>query len=183
MNRLALTAPPRRTDILVIGLLTIGITLVGIVASVVGTQFVRTSGAVPRMTLSDLTRYADVIVTARVVGQSKEVRQPQGSQRGPVVLTHTTLSVLARHKGSPESQIVVTTQGGRSGSVFHVVDHQPTFSNGDRIIVFLYTAPRDGTYATVGAFQGRFVVRGNVASNGDSELEEQKLIDAIAQGR
>lgn len=129
------------------------------------------------------TRYADVIATARVVGQSKEVRPPQGTHRGPIVLTHTTLSVLARHKGSPDSQIVVTTQGGRSGSVLHVVDHEPTFSVGDRIIVFLYTAPRDGTYATVGAFQGRFVVRGNVASNGDLELEEAQLLEAIAQGR
>jgi len=164
-----------------IGLLSVGIIFVGLVANVMSTKFVRTTETVPAMTVSDLTRFADVIVTARVISQSNEVLQPLGD-RIPTVLTHTTLSVLSRHKGTPASEIVVTTRGGRNGDVLQVAESEPTFSVGDRVIVFLFMT-RDGTYAPVGAYQGAFRVRGDIASNGDLQLAEAKLMDAIARGQ
>jgi len=135
---------------------------------------------VPALTFDDLTRHASVIVTANVTGQSVELRQ--GSQRVPTVLTHTTFAVLSQHKGAASAQIVVTTLGGRLPGVTHIAEDEPTYALGDRVILFLGTAS-DGSYYLVGEFQGSFLVRGTLASNGRLQLNEAKLVEAIAQVR
>jgi hypothetical protein len=182
VNLQAVTGRPSRADVVFIGLLTVGIILAGLVTTVRGTQFVISTALVPDLTLADLTRYADVIVTANATGQSKQVREPQGIERSPTVLTHTTFRVLNRHKGSAGSEIALTTRGGKMQGVVHIAEDEPTYNVGDRVILFLRTEP-DGSYSTVGAYQGSFVIRGNVATNGDSQLDEAELISVISQGR
>jgi hypothetical protein len=87
-----------------------------------------------------------------------------------------------RHSVTKRSQ---STRGWdvpfRSGLHIHL-EWVVTNSVGDRVVMFLQTAP-DGSYSTVGALQGSFVIRGNVATNGDLQLDEAELINAIVHGR
>jgi hypothetical protein len=181
MNVALVTARPRRAEFVLIGLLAASLVLTGVVYRAANTTFVHTSEAVPAMTVDAMTRNATVIVTANVTGQSAELRQ--GSQRAaPAVLTHTAFAVLSQHKGAASAQIVVTTLGGRLPGVTHIAEDEPTYALGDRVILFLGTAP-DGSYYLVGAFQGSFLVRGTLASNGRLQLDEAKLVESIAQVR
>lgn len=167
------------TEALIILALTTALAVVGVVVNQARTVFVGSHAVVPEMTAADLNRYADVIVSGEVVRQSQRA---VGNARTPRVLTDNVLRITDRYRGMTAPEIVVTAEGGRAGNVVEVVEDQVSFAIGDRVIAFLLSRP-DGTYVTVGLWQGRYLIRGDVATNGKDSIPVAELLSAISHGR
>lgn len=155
--------------------LTVALTAVGTALVMSQHRYLHSTRALVDMTPSDLGHAAALVVQGSVVGQTRQL-DPNGRH----VITKTTVQVHATYKGSPSSTVVVLTQGGSAANVTEVAEDEPTFANGQEIVLFL--APQGDGFVTVGAFQGRYFVNGATAANEKGSLPVHDLVNA-AQAR
>lgn len=109
--------------------------------------------------------WATIIVTptdGQLVDQSPlvvvaDVQSSVPVARAGAIWTETTLQVVRILKGSvPGPTIIVREMGGELGDRRTVVFGSPSYSAGERVLVFLWPRPRDA-YQTRNLFLGKFV--------------------------
>ena len=109
-----------------------------------------------RMSLSQITRAAKVIVRARCVANSTVWDEGE-------IWTRTTFDVEESWSGPPGSrQIAVRLLGGSLGNITSHVSGIPRFQPGEDTVLFL-EASRNGDFAIVSWQQGTFRIRPNAA--------------------
>jgi len=103
-----------------------------------------------RMSLSQMSRAAKLVVRARCLGNSA------GWDAGEI-WTFTSFAVEESWRGSAPSQVWVRLLGGRLGNITSTVSGIPRFSAGEEVILFLEPTPR-GDFSIVSWEQGTFRV-------------------------
>ncbi len=111
-----------------------------------------------KLSLSELVRNAEVIVTGKVV--EKECRW---NEKKTVIWTYVTISVDEYVKGEGEKEVVVRHLGGEVGRKGLLVGNMPRFREGEEVLVFLREAKRalllqDGVYNVSGLAQGKYKI-------------------------
>jgi hypothetical protein len=116
----------------------------------------------------DLNTIVDHAVTA-FQGVCTDSHSERDAATGSIV-TITTFKVEETLKGAPASVHTIKQIGGRVGNQVDRVDGIPSFTPGERYVVFLYGKSQLGFSSPVALAQGRFTVRdtatGRVVSNG-----------------
>lgn len=101
-----------------------------------------------------LAGFASAIVRGHVLATSVG-RDPQTG----AIYTYVTLAVEESFKGNvAEPTIVIKQLGGVLGDIGYAVADQATFTNGEEVILFLETRPRDRTLYTVALWQGKWTI-------------------------
>lgn len=101
-----------------------------------------------RMSLSQLSHAATLVVRARCIGHST------GWDAGEI-WTFTSFAVEEAWRGSASSRISVRLLGGRVGNITSTVSGVPRFSAGEEVVLFLEPTPR-GDFSIVSWEQGTF---------------------------
>jgi hypothetical protein len=115
----------------------------------------------PRWTDRELTDFADVVVTGRVL----EIASAWDATTGHIY-TYVTIAVQEVLKGDiAPSRLVIKQIGGTVGDVSLEVPGQARFAAGEDIVAFLEVRPRDGTLYTSGLWQGKWRIEGDPATN------------------
>ncbi|HEY6957713.1 MAG TPA: hypothetical protein VI814_02700 [Candidatus Limnocylindria bacterium] len=152
----------------------------GVITVLRTTTFVNSSMVLVPMSDLDLAREADTIVLADVRGQATRVA---GVRHGvPSVFTDSKVDVIRVLKGSPASSLTVTTSGGSASGVIERNADEASISTGDRVVLFLSTAPT-GETVVVGGIQGRYYVTGDSVSNEVHHGTLQGLIATVEASR
>ncbi len=115
-----------------------------------------TPALVERMPLERLVREADLIVAARVL--TVESRWVDEGAGGRTIRTMVSLAPGRVLKGTAPSRLTLDLPGGTVGDTTLTVTDLPAFRDGDEAVLFLHR--EDGHLGLVGAFQGKFPVRG-----------------------
>ncbi|MFQ5743243.1 MAG: hypothetical protein ACE5HV_06600 [Acidobacteriota bacterium] len=109
-------------------------------------QAVPASGSVlERLSLERLQEGAKIISIARVV-------RTRGLRSGGRIETEAILSIEHSFRGPKRGRLRVRVAGGQLGDRRMMVRGAPTFTAGERVLVFLYA--RGKSYRPVGMFQG-----------------------------
>lgn len=114
-----------------------------------------------KMDLGQLTAEATCIVIGTVTNQEGMGIPVLGRQR---IFTNVTVNVEQWIKGFAQTdELVFRHLGGRVGNKGEWFNGAPTFTIGDKILVFLAPNPwlDDAPLCLVGSTQGRYFVRGN----------------------
>lgn len=111
------------------------------------------------MSVEELTKGADVVVIGEVLST-----QSEWDPTGRVILTRVDMHVEELLKGSPTGQRLSFQQlGGQVGDTVSVVAGSPSFSRGERVLLFL-SRRRDGRFDVENFFQGKFSLEHDPAS-------------------
>jgi hypothetical protein len=103
--------------------------------------------------LKQLAQEADLIVRGLVV----EVKSDESVDRASIV-TRIKVSVDRQWKGPKLAAVTLRQPGGTVGRITQAVSAVPQFSLGEEVLVFL-EKQEDGSLATVGGKQGKFVLK------------------------
>jgi len=105
------------------------------------------------MSLDDLVRQADAVIQGEVIDL-----ESFWTPSGRIIATDATIVVDERLVGTMPSVVKVRTFGGKVGD-FSVEAHGfPIFQKGERVLLFAYVEPDDGTVRVLGYQQGHFRV-------------------------
>lgn len=105
------------------------------------------------LTVRDLTRKADVVVLGTIAAVASHWNAARSQ-----IFTRVELMPEELLKGTVLANSVYFVQpGGRVGDVGSVVAEAPSFTIGERVVVFLVARP-DGDLGVIGLFQGKFTV-------------------------
>ncbi len=105
------------------------------------------------MSQADLVRQADAVVQGEVIGL-----QSSWTPSGRIIVTDATIAVDEVLVGNTSSTLTVRTFGGKVGDYTVEAHGFPTFQMGERVILFVYLDPDDGTLRVLGYQQGHFRV-------------------------
>ena len=109
----------------------------------------------------DLLRSSDVVATAHVVGV--DVGRDQETT---AIYTYVTLEITELLKGTVEDRRITLKQlGGVLGDDALVVFDQATFSDGEDVLVFLESRPRDMSLYTASLWQGKWTLDRDPTTN------------------
>jgi hypothetical protein len=112
------------------------------------------------LSLEQLSRDADVIAVGRVVAVTAE-------RRGPLIYSLAKIAVEQAVKGDAGTEITIESAGGRIGNEVFAVSEAATYEPGERVVVFLKKSEKRNIYTTLGAHQGKLLVRdGRVDAQG-----------------
>lgn len=104
------------------------------------------------LSIEQLSRDADVIVVGRVIAVTAE-------RRGALIYSMAKIAVDQAVKGDTGPEIVVESLGGRIGDEVLAVSETATYEAGECAVVFLKKSGRHNVYTTLGAHQGKLLVR------------------------
>jgi len=107
------------------------------------------ASVVERMSVEDLSRGSDAIVSGRVVAVSSAWNEARTK-----IYTFSTVEVTEALKGEPARRIVVKELGGAVGDLAMEASGVARFALGEEVLVFLRRDP-DGAYRTRGLAQGK----------------------------
>jgi len=123
-----------------------------------------------KMSFGDLAREADHVVVGTVTGIEGEWDASLNFIRSNV-----TLSVERSFRGKAPGEIVIRTPGGQVGGMAQVAHGGPSFTEGERVLVFLTTWD-DGTPKVLGYVQGKSRIQ--VDGTG-----REHLVGGVSDGR
>lgn len=106
-----------------------------------------------RMDFDDLAGQADRVVIGTVASLDGRLEET-----GRFVHTDVTLTVERYLAGTGDDTIVLRTPGGQAGGLATVAHGAPSFTVGERVLLFL-TEWEDGTPKVLGYAQGKSTVR------------------------
>ena len=120
----------------------------------VGASAWATASVVPKWTASELTAFADVIVTGRIsrvtVGRDQAVN---------AIYTYVDVDVDEVLKGPVSPGLLTIKQlGGVVDGIGLTVVDQPTFVVGEQVLLYLEARPRDGSLYTSALWQGKWAI-------------------------
>lgn len=133
--------------------------------------------AVVPMGVEELAKNADAILTVKVVGAGprKGNSAKGGIERFPIV-TDNRLQVTKVIKGQRPSEVVLTQPGGSLGDLGLAVSDLPSFTRGERCILFL-----NAQGGVVGGYQGKLAVVGTDVPDLAMKLSDaEKYLRAIS---
>ena len=134
---------------------------------------------VKRRNIADLVSLGDQIIVGKVT------RVTDGLDANSMPFTEVTVHVSETYKGSASGTYTFRQFGltkpmdmGDGRVNLNVTpDGWPTYSEGEKVVLFLYkAAPQTGLRTTVGLFQGKFTVRDGYVAN---EINNQGLFDNV----
>jgi hypothetical protein len=106
------------------------------------------------MSVEQFTDASSYIVRGQVIGASWTTLDDAGR-----VFTHTTVRVDELLKGKESAdEVVVTTSGGSYGAIKQYVPAEATFSDGEKVFLFLHQATSGRLYP-ISKFQGKLTER------------------------
>ncbi len=109
----------------------------------------------------ELTARAALVVEATVVSTASGM-----DPKLTALATYITLEVSSVHRGPSDLQrVVIREPGGRFGHLVNEIDAVPTYTPGERVLVYLEPAA-DGALRTSGMFFGKFRVEPGVSRSG-----------------
>ncbi len=121
--------------------------------------------------LAEMTSHAGRVVHGRVV----EVREGVHPLHEQVAVTFLKVQVIEMLKGGAAREVTFMQYGT---STKQYVAHQPKYSIGEEVVLFLYPESKLGLTSPVGQGQGKFVVR-NDARSGQRVLLNEHLNRAL----
>lgn len=121
--------------------------------------------------LAEMTSHAGRVVHGRVV----EVREGVHPLHEQVAVTFLKVQVIEMLKGGAAREVTFTQYGT---STKQYVAHQPKYSVGEEVVLFLYPESKLGLTSPVGQGQGKFVVRTDTRS-GQRVLQNEHLNRAL----
>jgi hypothetical protein len=109
------------------------------------------SAALKELSVGELARNAEVVAIGKIVAITSSWNRERTQ-----ISTRVDLEPEEVLKGVPSRDRISFVQpGGRVGSVGSVVPETPSFSDGERVVLFL-TRRRDGQRVVIALFQGKF---------------------------
>ena len=120
------------------------------------------------LSLEQLVKEANLIVVGTVESVRSELVEGKISSFATILVSATIKGAL----GQGQDKIVVKFPGGTLGDVGMRVDNGPDYKVGENVVAFLKRAPGQSHYATVGSFQGKFLVKDNVIVRENLSLDE-----------
>ena len=117
-----------------------------------------------RMSLTQISQAAQVIVRARCIGKST------GWDAGEI-WTFTSFETEETWSGSAPSQISVRLLGGSVGNFTSTVSGVPRFSPGEEVVLFLENTPRDD-FSIVSWEQGTFRIRRDARTGAEFAVQD-----------
>jgi len=139
------------------------ITLVGVIALLAILELPHAGrstshGIVAKMELPDLTREADEILIGKVIKKINTFRET-GVDGQEMVYTRWLIEPTKKLKGQGQQPIIVRVMGGRYGLTIVEAEDAPSFSVGEKVLVFLSPLPdTTNEYWIRGEFQGKFKI-------------------------
>lgn len=121
--------------------------------------------------LAEMTSHAGRVVHGRVV----EVREGVHPQHQHLAVTWVKVQVVEMLKGGTAREVTFMQYGN---STNQYVSHQPKYSVGEEVVLFLYPESKLGFTSPVGQGQGKFVVRADTRS-GQRVLLNEHLNHAL----
>lgn len=116
----------------------------------------RQTALVEQLDVTAMSARANAVVTGTVTKQLGTIREMDATGED-MVYTRWRITPDKQLKGSMNKPFIVRTLGGQYLTTIVDAEDQPTFSIGERIIVFLQQIPEwKGDYRVVGEFQGKF---------------------------
>ena len=97
-----------------------------------------------------------VIDDAAIVFQGRALENRSAVEASGEVVTYTTFQVEEPLKGPVGATHTIKQIGGRAGDRIYRVDGIPSFTPGQRYVIFLYGVSAQGFSSPVGLAQGRF---------------------------
>lgn len=117
--------------------------------------------------LAEMTSHAGRVVHGRVV----EVREGVHPQNEQIGVTFVKVQVVEMLKGGAAREVTFMQYGS---STKQFIAHQPKYSVGEEVVLFLYAESKLGFTSPVGQGQGKFVVRQDTRS-GNRVLQNEHL--------
>jgi hypothetical protein len=141
------------------------------------------SAALKEFSVEELTRHAEVVVIGKIVSVTSSWNRERTQ-----IFTRVDLEPEEVLKGVPSRDRISFVQpGGRVGNVGSVVPETPSFSDGERVVLFL-TPRRDGQLVVIALFQGKFNIEGDPTTNldmavrhapGSGQILDQMTLDVL----
>jgi hypothetical protein len=135
------------------------------------------SAAMIGLTTQELTDSAEVIVVG-VVMETK----PEWNADQSLILTRITVRIEETIKGNVGNMLELEHIGGEIGNIGLRTSNQPSFSDGENVILFLRTVKNgkksDGLFELVGMSQGKYTLR----QDGTAEKSTAGIITGIIDG-
>jgi len=103
-------------------------------------------------TLDDFVGASSSVVVGRPISQ-----QSAWDEEGRSIVTRIRVAVDETVAGEAASEIELVIPGGRVGNIVQEVSHMPLFTDGEEVLLFVWTAP-NGRKMTVGGEQGKLEV-------------------------
>ncbi len=134
------------------------LTALGLATIIVAVAGPASSTVLERVTLEEMVRLADLVVTGTVVSRTSRYDVPPRADR---IVTDVVVRVDRTLRGEGGREVVVTVPGGEVDGHGQVVTGAPVLRPGEEVVLFLYptratlVGPRR---AIVGLSQGLFVV-------------------------
>ena len=146
------------------------IILMSLLTVFLATQVMATCSAFPViMSIDELAERADVILIGRV---ESIIHSPEDPEIIPMTNRKVVVSV-ERYLKKPlnSTEVSVLVRGANMGNYTVWVEDQPGFEESEQVLLFLRDDPSHlhenphGYFETVGLFQGKFTIEGDVAYN------------------
>lgn len=170
--------------LLIILVITAGVTGLAIVGlGLLGTEM-RTSYSLIPLNVSELAKQSDLIVIANVK-EALPSMLDTSNLKSPHVWTDVVLDVEKTLKGPVNgTTVAVRLAGGTAWGITQIVSPEAELSKGERVLLFLKKEPntiRGDHYGVLGAIQGKYLLTDGLAVNFDQSrnTSEKMLIGEI----
>ncbi|MFC1817342.1 hypothetical protein ACFL0M_15745, partial [Thermodesulfobacteriota bacterium] len=118
-------------------------------------SFPNVQGAMVRLSLEQLVEDADLVIIGIVEGVVSELIMGK-------IFSFATISINSKIKGESghtPDEIIVRFPGGTVGDIAVKVEDSPDYKQGEKVLIFLKKIPKQPYYRTLGASQGRFLIK------------------------
>jgi hypothetical protein len=128
-------------------------------------------GAMVKLSLEQLVEDSDLVILGTVEWVESELIMGK-------IFSFATISVKSKIKGESEAtqnKIVIKFPGGTVGDLAMKVEDSPDYKKGEKVLIFLKKIQNQPYYRTLGASQGRFLIKNHIV------LKENTLLDQFLE--
>jgi hypothetical protein len=125
-------------------------------------------GAMVKLSLEQLTQDADLVILGTVEGVESELVTGK-------IFSFATISVKSKIKGESEAtqnKIIIKFPGGTVGDLAMKVEDSPDYKKGEKVLIFLKKIQNQPYYRTLGASQGRFLIKDHIVLKENTSLDQ-----------
>jgi hypothetical protein len=125
-------------------------------------------GAIVKLPLEKLVQDAELVILGTVECVVSEMMTGK-------IFSLATISVNSKIKGELEhiqDKIIVRFPGGTVGDLAMKVEGSPDYKKGEKVLIFLKKIPKQPYYRTLGASQGRFLIKDHIVLKENTSLDQ-----------